>query len=167
MYVYLPKCSNLYNIHANNSIAKALELFLGLIVDEASKVTLERNSKRVEAYHLWVNMCLYRLVTDAETQLWMGLICHRKHAIERTDMLDFLKEIVAAVPDPSAGGTIDLEAEKAERGRRRGPPRKRRKKGEPEAEEPVDESGWAKTGGAGTEGEDEGGQEAESDNDWD
>ena len=33
-------------------LAKALELFLGMLVDEAAKVTLERNSKRVEAYHL-------------------------------------------------------------------------------------------------------------------
>ena len=32
--------------------AKALELFLAMIIDEASKVTLERGSKRVEAYHL-------------------------------------------------------------------------------------------------------------------
>lgn len=29
-------------------------------------------------------------------------------------MLDFLKEIVEAVPDPSAGGTIDLDSESAE-----------------------------------------------------
>ena len=35
-------------------------------------------------------------------------------------MLDFLKEIVSSVADPSAGGTIDLEAEKAEGKRRRG-----------------------------------------------
>ena len=34
--------------------AKALELFLGLIIDEASKVTKERGSKKVEAYHLFV-----------------------------------------------------------------------------------------------------------------
>lgn len=34
--------------------AKALELFLGVIVDEASKVTPERGSKKVEAYHLCV-----------------------------------------------------------------------------------------------------------------
>ena len=32
--------------------AKALELFLAMIIDEASKVTLDRGSKRVEAYHL-------------------------------------------------------------------------------------------------------------------
>lgn len=29
-------------------------------------------------------------------------------------MLDFLKEIVQGVPDPSAGGTIDLESENAD-----------------------------------------------------
>lgn len=32
--------------------AKALELFLAMIVEEASKVTLERGAKKVEAYHL-------------------------------------------------------------------------------------------------------------------
>lgn len=32
--------------------AKALEMFLSMIVDEAHKVTSERGSKRVEAYHL-------------------------------------------------------------------------------------------------------------------
>ncbi|ESK84066.1 histone-like transcription factor (cbf nf-y) [Moniliophthora roreri MCA 2997] len=71
-------------------ISKALELFLALIVEEASKVTAERGSKKVEAYHL-------------------------KHAVETTEMFDFLKEIVEGVPDPSAGGTIDLEAEAAEK----------------------------------------------------
>ena len=39
----------------------------------------------------------------------------RKHAVENVDMLDFLKEIVEAVPDPSAGGTIDLNAEPPEK----------------------------------------------------
>ena len=34
----------------------------------------------------------------------------RKHAVETVETLDFLKEIVAAVPDPSAGGTVDLSA---------------------------------------------------------
>ncbi|KAF7328970.1 CBFD-NFYB-HMF domain-containing protein [Mycena venus] len=74
-------------------ISKALELFLGLIIDEASKVTIERGSKKVEAYHL-------------------------KHAVDTTEMLDFLKEIVEAVPDPSNGGTIDLEGENAEKKKR-------------------------------------------------
>ncbi|KAF8642667.1 hypothetical protein AX16_009444, partial [Volvariella volvacea WC 439] len=75
-------------------ISKALELFLGLIIDEASKVTAERGSKKVEAYHL-------------------------KHAVETVEMLDFLREIVQGVPDPSAGGTIDLEAENAENKKKR------------------------------------------------
>ena len=34
--------------------AKALELFLGLIIDESAKVTAARGSKKVEAYHLSV-----------------------------------------------------------------------------------------------------------------
>ncbi|KAG2155329.1 histone-fold-containing protein [Suillus bovinus] len=75
-------------------ISKALELFLAMIVDEATKVTVERGAKKVEAYHL-------------------------KHAIETTEMLDFLKEIVESVPDPSAGGTIDLQAEAAENAKRK------------------------------------------------
>ncbi|KAG6906786.1 hypothetical protein DXG01_012119 [Tephrocybe rancida] len=112
-------------------ISKALELFLGLIVEEASKVTVDRGAKKVEAYHL-------------------------KHAVETTEMLDFLKEIVEAVPDPSAGGTIDLESENAEAAakKKRGkgkkaaaagggdaePPKKRRKKkgADEEAEGEVD-----------------------------
>ncbi|KAE9407690.1 histone-fold-containing protein [Gymnopus androsaceus JB14] len=69
--------------------AKALELFLALIVEKAGDVTIERGSKKVEAYHL-------------------------KHAVETTDTFDFLKEIVESVPDPSAGGTIDLDALNAE-----------------------------------------------------
>ncbi|KAG9312535.1 histone-fold-containing protein [Chiua virens] len=97
-------------------ISKALELFLAMIVEEASKVTVERGAKKVEGYHL-------------------------KHAVETTEMLDFLKEIVESVPDPSAGGTIDLEAEAAEGSKRKrgkakkngapaasGEPKRRRKK---------------------------------------
>jgi hypothetical protein len=33
----------------------------------------------------------------------------RKHAIETTEMLDFLKELVEGVPDPSAGGSVSLD----------------------------------------------------------
>ncbi|KAF8151737.1 histone-fold-containing protein [Crassisporium funariophilum] len=101
-------------------ISKALELFLGLIVEQSSKVTTSRGSKKVEAYHL-------------------------KHAVETTEMLDFLKEIVEGIPDPSAGGTIDLDAENAEGKKKRGkgkraatgdpgaaPKRRRKKKGEAE-----------------------------------
>ncbi|KAI0051298.1 hypothetical protein FA95DRAFT_1512438 [Auriscalpium vulgare] len=66
------------------SFPKALELFLQMIVDEASNVTTSRGSKKVEAYHL-------------------------KHAIETVEMLDFLKEIVENVPDPSQGGSISID----------------------------------------------------------
>ncbi|KAI0312364.1 histone-fold-containing protein [Amylostereum chailletii] len=65
--------------------SKALELFLQMVIDEASSVTVQRGSKKVEAYHL-------------------------KNAIENTEMLDFLKEIVSNVPDPSAGGSLSLDA---------------------------------------------------------
>ncbi|KAG7442202.1 histone-fold-containing protein [Guyanagaster necrorhizus] len=75
-------------------ISKALEMFLGLIIEEAHKVTSERGSKKVEAYHL-------------------------KHAVETTEMLDFLKEIVEGVPDPSAGGTIDMDVGPTEGGKRK------------------------------------------------
>jgi hypothetical protein len=84
-------------------ISKALELFLGLLVEESSKVTATRGAKKVEAYHL-------------------------KHAVDTTEILDFLKEIVQAVPDPSAGGTIDLEAE-AEANKKRARPRTKRTPG--------------------------------------
>jgi len=94
-----------------------------MIIDEANKVTAERGSKKVEAYHL-------------------------KHAVETVDMLDFLKEIVEGVPDPTAGGTVDLEPEAGEAGRKRrggkgkkpaegdapAGTRKRRKKGEAKEE---------------------------------
>jgi len=34
------------------STAKALEMFLAMLVDESNKVTAARGSKKVEAYHL-------------------------------------------------------------------------------------------------------------------
>ena len=79
-----------------------------MIVDEASKVTLERGSKKVEAYHLCV---LNELHPYRRSQL----PAYSKHAVETVETLDFLKEIVAAVPDPSAGGTVDLNAEAQEK----------------------------------------------------
>src|ERR1700744_5562365 len=45
-----PQQTNKQNVLA----AKALELFLQLVVDEASRVTASRGSKKVEAYHLCV-----------------------------------------------------------------------------------------------------------------
>ena len=123
--------------------AKALELFLAMIVEEASNVTVERGSKRVEAYHLCVPphpllasssippIPHIPSLTDASLCVGEHRTC-RKHAIETVDMLDFLKEIVEAVPDPSAGGTIDVEAENAEaRARKRG---KGKDKDKPEKE---------------------------------
>ena len=129
--------------------AKALELFLALIIEEAHKVTSERGAKKVEAYHLCVR------------DLWIHsafLIATRKHAVETTEMLDFLKEIVQAVPDPSAGGTIDLEAEAAANARKKrkskraakaaeaadggdgpAPKRRRKKKSEEEVKSEVEE----------------------------
>ncbi|KAF5369269.1 hypothetical protein D9758_002787 [Tetrapyrgos nigripes] len=71
-------------------ISKALELFLATLVEKSAKVTTDRGSKKVEAYHL-------------------------KHAVETTEMFDFLKEIVEGVPDPSAGGTIQMETGTSEK----------------------------------------------------
>ncbi|KIM64392.1 hypothetical protein SCLCIDRAFT_1213224 [Scleroderma citrinum Foug A] len=126
-------------------ISKALELFLAMIVEESSKVTVQRGAKKVEAYHL-------------------------KHAVETTEMFDFLKEIVEAVPDPSAGGTIDLDAEaaggegakkkRASKARKNGAaaasgtssgePKRRRKRKGTNAEAP---EGGATEQGGGTEAE--------------
>jgi hypothetical protein len=51
------------------AIAKALELFLAMIVDEASKVTVERGAKKVEAYHLYVHCYLdHNLVVNTFAQ---------------------------------------------------------------------------------------------------
>ncbi len=96
-------------------------------------------------------------------------IALRKHAVETTDMMDFLREIFNSVPDPSAGGTIDLEAEKAEAGKRRrkapGEPRKKRKKkGEPADEEEEDTRQVVAPDTGGTSGRDE---EMDSDADSD
>jgi len=41
--------------------AKALELFLGLIIEQAHAVTAERGSKKVEVYHL----CVFKTVCVA------------------------------------------------------------------------------------------------------
>jgi len=92
-------------------ISKALEMFLAMLVEESNKVTAARGSKKVEAYHL-------------------------KHAVETVEMLDFLKEIVEPVPDPSAGGTINLGGEDnnggGEQKKRRAPKGKKPAVGEEE-----------------------------------
>ncbi|KAH9984931.1 hypothetical protein BJV77DRAFT_1035027 [Russula vinacea] len=56
--------------------ATPIVISLELFVDEAARVTVARGPKKVEAYHL-------------------------KHAIETTEILDFLKELVEGVLDPS------------------------------------------------------------------
>jgi len=53
----------------------------------------------------------------------------RKHAILNTPLLDFLKELVEAVPDPSNGGTVDEESVPKKRTRGKG---KAKAKSDPE-----------------------------------
>ena len=84
-------------------------------------------------------------------------------------MLDFLKELVEGIPDPSAGGTIDVENGKE--GRKRKNATRRRKK---KADEELNEEGDHEEGGAevgikdeeteNTDGETQG---REEDMEWD
>ena len=62
-------------------------------------------------------------------------VSSRKYAIETTEMLDFLRGIVESVPDPSGGGTIDLEAEAAENAKRKEGKTKKNSSTAPAAEE--------------------------------
>ena len=95
-------------------------------------MTVERDSKKVEAYRLSVvSFPLFNCALPL-----MSLLSDRKHAVKTTEMLDFLGEIVEAVPDPSVEGSISLQSENAEarkRGRGEktvgdGTPKKRQKK---------------------------------------
>ena len=110
-----------------------------------------------------------------------GVVRVRKHAVETVEMLDFLKELVESVPDPSAGGTVALDADQADAPRKRrgkgkktaeggaaGAPRKRRKKGETkeeEGEEDEDEDGEALSGAEPKGGPSKKGAD-EEDDDW-
>ena len=138
-------------------------------MEEASKVTLERGAKKVEAYHLYVALVLFAFPPSR------GRVSSRKHAIETTEMLDFLKEIVESVPDPSAGGTIDLEAEAAENSKRKrnkakrngtapaaGEQKKRRKR-----KVDVDADGAGEEAPAGAKSEPEGDTAMDEDDDRD
>jgi hypothetical protein len=92
-------------------------------------------------------------------------------------MLDFLKEIVESVPDPSAGGTIDLEAEAAEGSKRKrgkakkngtvptsgGQKKRRKRKGDADA----DADGAGEEVGGGVKSEPEGDTAMEEDDDKD
>jgi hypothetical protein len=88
----------------------------------------------------------------------------RKHAVETTEILDFLKEIVQGVADPSAGGTIDVNGENADGGKKKrrskkatpaggnaepnkSAPRKRKKKEDVHAQDSLQVEGEAETGG--------------------
>ncbi|KAI9013979.1 histone-fold-containing protein [Phycomyces nitens] len=66
-------------------ISKALELFMQSLIDQACQETRTRNAKRLSAAHL-------------------------KKTIETVEQFDFLKEVVANVPDPSAMTTAPLMA---------------------------------------------------------
>ena len=90
-------------------------------------MTAERGSKKVEVYHLYVLSVL------ASARLTRYLSKLRKHAVETTETLDFLKELVQNIPDPSAGGTIDLEAEAAEQRKKRGKGKRNAAPGDPDA----------------------------------
>ncbi|KAG9004543.1 hypothetical protein FRB90_010873 [Tulasnella sp. 427] len=82
-------------------ISKSLELFMATLVEEMSKVTIERQAKRVEVWHL-------------------------KAAIERTEMLDFLKEIVDPIQDPFPNGADEGAAGVGPDGKKKRGPRKKK-----------------------------------------
>ncbi|KAF9505741.1 hypothetical protein BS47DRAFT_1353662 [Hydnum rufescens UP504] len=63
-------------------ISKVLELFIANLTLETAKVAEARNLKKVEQWHL-------------------------KYAIENEALFDFLREIVANVPDPTNGGSTE------------------------------------------------------------
>jgi Dr1-associated corepressor len=70
-----------------------------------------RKSRRIICASLYSFPTLYHRLR-AHLHASPALYAHphsRKHAIETTEMLDFLKELVEGVPDPSAGGKISLD----------------------------------------------------------
>ncbi|OJJ01664.1 hypothetical protein ASPVEDRAFT_41276 [Aspergillus versicolor CBS 583.65] len=82
------------------AVSKALELFMISLVTKAAKEAKDRNSKRVTASHL-------------------------KQAVSKDEVLDFLAEIIAKVPDQPTGrkheddGSDQNEQPKRKRGGRR------------------------------------------------
>ncbi|ORX50558.1 DNA polymerase epsilon subunit C [Hesseltinella vesiculosa] len=63
-------------------ISKALELFMQSLIDQACTEARDRNAKRLTVAHL-------------------------KKTIETTEQFDFLKDIVADVPDPTDNMAVD------------------------------------------------------------
>jgi hypothetical protein len=92
----------------------------------------------------------------------------RKHAIETTETLDFLKEIVETVPDPSAGGTIDIESENAEAvKKKRGKGKKAGASGEPSTKRRRKKQGAEVEAEVEGDGEGDGETKSEPDHDGD
>ncbi|KAJ5988131.1 transcriptional regulator family: Histone-like TF [Penicillium waksmanii] len=82
------------------AVSKALELFMISLVTKAAQEAKDRNSKRVTASHL-------------------------KHAVAKDEVLDFLADIIAKVPDQPAGRKHeDGEGSDQNEGRRKRGPRK-------------------------------------------
>jgi len=79
-------------------ISKALELFMQSLIDKACAETRSRNGKRLSVAHL-------------------------KRTIETTDQFDFLKDVVADIPDPGEGPPPPPPTEEGSSSR---PPRKKR-----------------------------------------
>lgn len=74
--------------------AKALELFMISLVSKASQEAKDRNSKRITASHL-------------------------KHAVSKDEVLDFLADIIAKVPDQAPGRKHDDDGSDHQEGRRK------------------------------------------------
>ena len=74
--------------------AKALELFMISLVTKAAKEAKDRNSKRVTASHL-------------------------KQAVVKDEVLDFLADIIAKVPDNAGGRKHDDDGSDHNEGRRK------------------------------------------------
>ncbi|KAI8384975.1 histone-fold-containing protein, partial [Radiomyces spectabilis] len=77
-------------------ISKALEMFMQSLIDQACQETRLRNAKRLSVAHL-------------------------KRTIETTEQFDFLKDIVANVPDPgdaSMHSVAPMEDVKEENGKK-------------------------------------------------
>jgi len=52
IYYYFLQTRSILKLHFAGTTAKALELFLALLIEESGKVTVDRDSKKIEAYHL-------------------------------------------------------------------------------------------------------------------
>ncbi|MCJ1364646.1 hypothetical protein MMC16_003761 [Acarospora aff. strigata] len=85
------------------AVSKALELFMISLVTKAASEAKSRSSKRVTAAHL-------------------------KQAVAKDEVLDFLAEIIAKVPDaPAPSEKVEEGSDAAEGKKRRGVARKKRK----------------------------------------